>query len=183
MTFMWCHCNVDIHLSIYRQLVSIFIICLRVHSFIHWKKFLRLQSPFEATDSDFEREVSMSDSLMQWPRELATLISTWTCKWCNWGYLTNGNDQPHWQTDVNQQETFVIYSQKFRTDQSHKSHNASVPYPNMHLSHIPQCIIQNRNVHISVLNWALWDMGQVQCGICEIGLFFNCVTANSDWPC
>ena len=40
----------------------------------------------------------------------------------------------------------------------------------MHLSHIPQCIIQNRNVHIFVLNGALWDMEQVHCGIGEIGL-------------
>ena len=39
----------------------------------------------------------------------------------------------------------------------------------MHLSHIPQCTVQNRNVHISVLNGALWDMGQVYYGICEIG--------------
>ena len=30
----------------------------------------------------------------------------------------------------------------------------------MHLSYIPQCIIQNKNVHISVLNDALWDMEQ-----------------------
>ena len=27
----------------------------------------------------------------------------------------------------------------------------------MHLSHISQCTIQNRNVHISVLNGAMWD--------------------------
>ena len=40
----------------------------------------------------------------------------------------------------------------------------------MHQPHIPQCIIQNRNVHISVLNGALWDVGQVHCGICEKGL-------------
>ena len=40
----------------------------------------------------------------------------------------------------------------------------------MHRSHIPQCTSQNRNVHISVLNGVLWDMGQVQCGICEIVL-------------
>ena len=39
----------------------------------------------------------------------------------------------------------------------------------MHLFHIPQCSIQNRNVHISVLNGALWDMEQVQPGICELG--------------
>ena len=41
----------------------------------------------------------------------------------------------------------------------------------MHLFHIPQCTIQNRNVHISVLNDALWDMEQMHCGICEFGLF------------
>ena len=40
----------------------------------------------------------------------------------------------------------------------------------MHLFHIQQCSIQNRNVHISVLNGALWDMEQVHSGICEIGL-------------
>ena len=40
----------------------------------------------------------------------------------------------------------------------------------MHLFHIPQCSIQNRNVYISVLNGALWDMEQVHAGICEIGL-------------
>ena len=37
----------------------------------------------------------------------------------------------------------------------------------MHLFRIPQGSIQNRNVHISVLNGALWDMEQVQYGICE----------------
>ena len=30
--------------------------------------------------------------------------------------------------------------------------------PTIHLSHIPQCTIQNRNVHISVLNGVLWGM-------------------------
>ena len=40
----------------------------------------------------------------------------------------------------------------------------------MHLFYIPQCNIQNRNVHISVLNVALWDMEQVHSGICEIVL-------------
>ena len=42
--------------------------------------------------------------------------------------------------------------------------------PTMHLSHTPQCTIQNRNVHISVLNGALWDMGQVHYGICKTDL-------------
>ena len=41
----------------------------------------------------------------------------------------------------------------------------------MHLFHIPQCSIQNRNVHIFVLNGALWDMEQVYSGIREIGQF------------
>ena len=40
----------------------------------------------------------------------------------------------------------------------------------MHLFHIPQCSIQNRNVHISVLSGTLWDMEQVHAGICESGL-------------
>ena len=47
----------------------------------------------------------------------------------------------------------------------------------MHPFHIPQCSIQNRNVHISVLNGVLWDMEQVHSGICEIGLlvtYENC---------
>ena len=39
----------------------------------------------------------------------------------------------------------------------------------MHLFHIPQCPIQNRNVHISVLNGALRDMEQVHSGICTLG--------------
>ena len=42
----------------------------------------------------------------------------------------------------------------------------------MNLFHIPQCSIQDRNVHISVLNGALLDVEQVHSGICEIGLSF-----------
>ena len=44
----------------------------------------------------------------------------------------------------------------------------------LHLFHIPQSSIQNRNVHISVLNGGLWGMEQVHSGICEIGLLINC---------
>ena len=43
-------------------------------------------------------------------------------------------------------------------------------HPTMHQSHVPQCTIQNRNVHISV---ALWEMGQMHCRICEIGLLIR----------
>ena len=42
--------------------------------------------------------------------------------------------------------------------------------PTMHQSYIPQCTIQNRNMHICVLNGVLWDMGQVHSWICETGL-------------
>ena len=38
----------------------------------------------------------------------------------------------------------------------------------MHVSHTPRCTIQNRDVHISVLNGVLWDMEQMHGGICEI---------------
>ena len=41
----------------------------------------------------------------------------------------------------------------------------------MHPFHISQCSIQNRNVHISALNGALWDMEKVNSGICELGKF------------
>ena len=54
------------------------------------------------------------------------------------------------------------------------------------ISQIPHCTIQNRNLHISVLNsdrnvhisvlnqnGVLLDMGQVHCGICKIGLFYK----------
>ena len=41
----------------------------------------------------------------------------------------------------------------------------------MHLPRTPQCPIQNRNVHIYVVNGALWDKEKVSCGmICEIGI-------------
>ena len=43
-------------------------------------------------------------------------------------------------------------------DQSHKSHNAPIWHP---------------TVHISVLNGVLWDMGQVHWGIYEIGLIIG----------
>ena len=46
----------------------------------------------------------------------------------------------------------------------------------MSLSHIPQCTVQDRNVHISVLNGALRDLGQVHCGISEYGLFASFVS-------
>ena len=40
--------------------------------------------------------------------------------------------------------------------------NTPIRNPTMHHS--------EENVHISVLNGTLWDMGQVYCGVCEFGL-------------
>ena len=49
----------------------------------------------------------------------------------------------------------------------------------MRLFHIPYCSIQNKNVHISVLNGALWDMEQVHSGICELGQFFHMIDSDA----
>ena len=57
----------------------------------------------------------------------------------------------------------------------HKSHNAPFIFPTMHHS------VQYRNVHISVLNGALWDMEQAHCRICEIGLL-KCATRSRKIP-
>ena len=43
----------------------------------------------------------------------------------------------------------------------------------MYLFQIPQCSIQNRNVRISVLNGALWEMEHVLSEICAIGLLYQ----------
>ena len=61
----------------------------------------------------------------------------------------------------------------------------------IHLFYISQSTIQNRNVHISVLNGALWDMGLVHCGVCEWGHFLvgscpvvllqGCITGTVKW--
>ena len=45
--------------------------------------------------------------------------------------------------------------------------------PTMHLFHIQQYTIQNRNVHIFILNNVLWQMDQVHCGIYELGQFLE----------
>ena len=51
----------------------------------------------------------------------------------------------------------------------------------MHLFHIPECSTQNRNVHISVLNGAFWDMEQVHSGICELGQMAGFTPGDRDW--
>ena len=49
----------------------------------------------------------------------------------------------------------------------------------MHLFHITQCTIQNRNAHIFAPNGTLWDKEQVHCGICDINLFFKYIFPSS----
>ena len=51
--------------------------------------------------------------------------------------------------------------------------------PRMNLFHIPQCSIQNRSVHISILKGALWDMGQVHSRIFETGPYNHETIFNS----
>ena len=60
-------------------------------------------------------------------------------------------------------QTSNIFVSSFAIDIIHKSYNSPVPYPTMHHS-------EQKNVHIFVLNCALWDLGQVHDWICEIGL-------------
>ena len=56
-------------------------------------------------------------------------------------------------------------------DQSHKSHNAPVPYPTMHHFVTEMCTC----LHISVTKWCnvgYWVIYLMHCGICEMGLFW-----------
>ena len=62
-------------------------------------------------------------------------------------------------------------------------------FVNTPISQIPQytcpispnssSIYQNRTEHIPVLNGALWDVGQVRCRICEIGLLLLCTETSA----
>ena len=59
----------------------------------------------------------------------------------------------------------------YRGDTAYKykaSQLTNLTNPTMQLFHIPQFTIQNRNVHIFVLNGALWDVKQLHCWICEL---------------
>ena len=55
--------------------------------------------------------------------------------------------------------------------QSRNAQSTLFTNPRMHLFHIREWSIQNRNVHIYLLYGAFWDMEQVHFGFCEIGLF------------
>ena len=67
-------------------------------------------------------------------------------------------------TDSLVQNYHISNSSVWEIDQSHKSHNAPVPYPTK--DHF------GTEMYTFMFHChALWDMGQVHCGICEIGLF------------
>ena len=51
--------------------------------------------------------------------------------------------------------------------------------PIMHQSNIPQCILQNKCVQISVLNSTLWDVEQVHCGIVRLIYYPNPLVINA----
>ena len=61
---------------------------------------------------------------------------------------------------------FKCYSSLFQRVQE-----TNLTNPKLHRLLVPQFIIQNKIVHISVLNGTLWDKGHVQCGICELAPF------------
>ena len=66
---------------------------------------------------------------------------------------------------------FAVYYKRFTG--YHWQWPWNLTNPSINLFHTPQFPIQNRNVHISVLNGALWDMKQVDCGICKLGQLFR----------
>ena len=74
----------------------------------------------------------------KWTQQLLTLYGHWY-----WNIKWLVLQHKHWWCEA--------WQIQMSTDLIHKSHNASV--------HIPQCTIQNRNVHISVLVDVLrvWD--------------------------
>ena len=82
-----------------------------------------------------------------------------SAKWCPFWLDLNVLSQIQWST-------FILRS-AIRTA-SNICQLTEFTNLRMHLFHIPQCSIQNRNVHISVLNRALWEMELVHSGICEI---------------
>ena len=86
---------------------------------------------------------------------ICRFISNQKCIFKNWRICNT------WKPFYLIASTFVA-ARDDAVDYIHNSHNAP--------PHIPQCTIQNRNVYIYVLYGALWEMGQVRWGFCEISL-------------
>ena len=74
---------------------------------------------------------------------------------------------------------------RYKSNVQTSLHETYRTHPTIHLSHNSQCIVQNNNVNISTLNGVLWDMGQVDRRICEIGLSLahalNIIPSVSKW--
>ena len=97
--------------------------------------------------------------ILHWIIDRCSILTTWhltinTCPRFHMTYMYVRKLDPEIGTLSQRQKTAFVFRMRSPRDQSRKSHNAPVLY-------IPQYTIQNRNVHISVLNGALWDMGHV----------------------
>ena len=84
---------------------------------------------------------------------------------------------PKWRSFFPERDEWIVYPERGNCRaQSHKSHNAPIPYPTMH--HLVQDF-----VHF-VRNGELWDtgLGHLHCGIYEFGLLlgmWRCLTHNA----
>ena len=91
----------------------------------------------------------------------------WQCgNFCSWRCQNVTRTPWHWLHNI---RTLPMY---FKIDRyvllSTLYLNSQIPQCTYRVSH--NVNTQNKNVYVSVLNGALWDMGNVHCSICENGL-------------
>ena len=140
----------------------------RVHGdVIKWKHFPRYWP--------FVRIIHLSPFNSQHKGQYAEFwCFLWSTPWIN-GWVNNRKagdlrrNRVHYDVIVMWKEGFQTWwdvpSQCYEIEQSHKFHNAPVPYPT--ILHSEQKCAQ------FVLHCMLWDMGQLYSGICEIGLLIE----------
>ena len=117
-----------------------------------------IRQPHNNHDTEmFSALVGLCAGNQQWPVDSQSKGLVMLCFWVS--LLLAYHTVQHSQVtgDMRHHDITVMWQQTNLTN------------PTMHLFHIPQCTIQNRNVDISVLNGALWDKQQLHCGICELG--------------
>ena len=94
-------------------------------------------------------------------------------KKCNYVQYVS-NSARKWTTIWGDEWKIIVSSGLYEQTKPHRNHADKHDHliiftnPTIHLSHTPQCTIQNRNMHIFLPNGALWDIGQVHFGICEL---------------
>ena len=74
--------------------------------------------------------------------------------------------RPQWVNSSNATQILVLGK-----SQSRANAHYTVPWSHSGDTWLATCSIQKRNLHISVLNEALWDMKQVHSAICELVQF------------